>query len=62
MWSHLIEWGQRGTVTSIILVPVHVENLLAAHRQQATQDAFLREGVWRLTVTLNPPFIVVIVI
>ena len=39
--AYLFQWGQRGTVRSVVLVSVHVEYFHPRHGEKATENALL---------------------
>lgn len=42
-WTYILQRGDGGALSSVVRVPVHVQDLLPLHRHDPRQDAFLWE-------------------
>ena len=41
-YTHIIKWGHGSALSTIVLVPVHMENFLPRDRHHTTENAFLQ--------------------
>ena len=44
--TYIIQRTKRSTLSTVVLVPVHVQHLLSTHREQPTQNAFLKHNMY----------------
>jgi hypothetical protein len=40
--TYSIKWSKRSTFTSIVVIPVHMQDFLSSNRHQSTENTFLK--------------------